>query len=170
MTLTLDDFRISPRVVQVQSFGKMVILSPALRKKLRRSGGDDLLIVNDTYFSEERIHRDEFMTWVHVTLCLKFHFQLPGWQKPWCSGAVSKIGHLLFDPLTLQGYWWLLTLRSLSGKLQQLHINSLQATMNLMWTSLRNQECPCHAGVVPPEWLPRMLLQHVELGSLWGSG
>jgi len=67
-TLTLDDFHISPRVVQVQSFGKMVILSPALRKKLRRSqrmedyGCDDLLIVNDTYFSEERIHRDEFTT------------------------------------------------------------------------------------------------------------
>lgn len=56
-TLTLDDFHISPRAVQVQSFGKMVILSPALRKKLRRSqrmedyGCDDLLIVNGRFDS-----------------------------------------------------------------------------------------------------------------------
>lgn len=120
-------------------------------------------------FPEGRIHRDEF-TWFHVTLCLKFHFQFPGWQKPWRSRAVSKIGHLSFDSLTLQGYWWLLHRVHFLGHLQQLHINSLQATMNLMWTSLRNQECPCYVGVVPPEWLPRMLLQHVEPGSLWGSG
>ena len=72
-------------------------------------GCDDLLIVNgrfdSLFFSEERIHD---FTYFHVTLCLKFHFQLPGWQKPWRSRAVSKIGHLLFDLLVLQGYWWLL--------------------------------------------------------------